>query len=609
MQTVQQGSLFSSPEKRTVVLCLLLVVVTLALYNSTSSHPFVNYDDDRYITDNLHVRAGLTWDSIHWAFTSFDEANWHPVTWLSHELDCQLFKLNPAGHHYTNVLLQALNVVLLFLVLQWATGFTWRSLMVALLFAVHPVNVESVAWVAERKNLLSMMFLLLALAAYGSYARKPGIRQYVLVAILFACGLMAKPMVITFPFILLLWDYWPLRRMEAEPGGKRHSFKALVVEKIPLFAMSAGSAVITMVAQSEGGAVRSAMEFPFSERMGNAVVAYGRYLLNLVWPVRLAPMYPHSENGLAVWQIALSTLVTGALTVLVIKYRTRRYLPVGWFWFLGTLIPMIGLVQVGVQAMADRYAYLPYIGLFIMICWGVAELAEQRQLSTQWLAAPAFIALIVLSLLTYRQLGFWKDNVTLWRHTLQVTSENFVAEDNLGGALLVDSRVDEAMIHFRRAVEINPGDPVSNLNLATYEQQLGNLQKSIALYQSVLRMTPDDRLHATVFSNLGSAYRHLHDYDRAKQNYDEALRLVPGTPQAWTGLGLIAQKMGDPQEAARDYSRAMEIQPTDVGYLLMAQALEKAGKAQEAADARNRAQQLSPDLKAAQKGADTLLGE
>jgi Tfp pilus assembly protein PilF len=591
-----------------VVLCLLLVVVTLALYNSTSSHPFVNYDDDRYITDNLHVRAGLTWDSVRWAFTSFDEANWHPLTWLSHELDCQLFKLNPAGHHYTNVLLQSVNVVLLFLVLEWATGFTWRSLLVALLFAVHPVNVESVAWVAERKNLLSMMFLLLGLAAYGRYVRRPHIKAYLPVAVLFACGLMAKPMVITFPFILLLWDYWPLQRMGVARAERRR-FASLALEKLPLFALCAGSAVITMLAQSEGGAVRSVREFPFADRLGNAVVAYARYLLDMVWPARLAPMYPYSAQGLAPWQVALAAALIAAITILVIRYRKHRYLPVGWFWFLGTLVPMIGLVQVGAQAMADRYAYLSFVGLFIIVCWGAADLSECQRVPKSWLAVATLAVLVCLSSLTYRQLSFWKDNVTLWQHTLNVTKQNFVAEDNLGGALLAEARVEPAMIHFRRAVQINPGDPVGNLNLAAYDQQHGKLQESITLYQGVLRMTPDYRLRATVFSNLGSAYRNLHQYDLAQQSYEQALQLVAGTPHAWIGLGLIAQKTGDLQAAANDYSRAMDVQPTDVGYLLLAQALAKSGKSQEADEARGRAQELSPHLNEAQKAADVLLNE
>lgn len=611
--TAKPEGLFASPKKRNLVLSLLLVVVTLALYNPVSGHPFVNYDDDRYVTDNPHVHSGLNWDSIRWAFTSFDESNWHPLTWVSHELDSQLFKLNPAGHHYTNGVLHAMNVVLLFLVLQWATGFTWRSLMVALLFAVHPVNVESVAWVAERKNLLSMAFFLLALAAYGRYTRKPTIRRYVRVFFLFACGLMAKPMVITLPFVLLLWDYWPLQRWgPTTPGDSEippRSIVQLIVEKIPLFALSAASAIITMRAQSQGGAVRSVGEFPFVARVGNAILAYGRYVMNLFWPVRLAPYYPHPENALPTWQVMLASLFLVVITGFVIAQRQRRYLLVGWLWFLGTLVPMIGLVQVGAQAMADRYAYLSYVGLFIMLCWAAADWASTRQIHQRWLAAAGAVVVISFAMLAHRQLKYWSDNITLWTHTLQVTTDNFVAEDNLGGALLQQYRTDEAIPHFRNAIKINPYDPVGNLNVAAYEQQHGKLLESIQLYQNVLRMTPDAKLRATTFSNLGSAYRNLRDYARAKQNYEAAVKLEPDTPHAWIGLGLLAQKNGDLNRAIEDYSRAMSIQPTDAGYLLLAQALEKAGRTQEAKAAYETAQRLSPDLKQAQLNAEQLLNE
>src|SRR5712692_8085899 len=311
--------LFATPGKRSVILSLVLVVATLALYNPVTRHPFVNYDDDRYVTDNPHVGAGLNWKTIVWAFRSTEASNWHPLTWLSHALDCQLFRLNPAGHHYTNVLLHAVNAVLLFLLLQQATGFTGRSLMVAALFALHPINVESVAWVSERKNLLSMLFFLLALGAYGWYARKPAVGRYVVVALLFACALMAKPMVITLPFALLLWDYWPLRRMgfadqefssgKASPGPlTRQRFSRLAWEKVPLLVLSAASAAITMKVQSAGGAVRSVIEVPLSARLGNAIVCYARYVGKAFWPSRLAPMYPHPEDSLKTWQVVAASL-------------------------------------------------------------------------------------------------------------------------------------------------------------------------------------------------------------------------------------------------------------------------------------------------------------
>lgn len=613
LQSRRVEDLFSSPEKRNLILCLLLVLLTLAVYNPVSHHPFVNYDDNLYITQNSHVRAGLSWSSVVWAFTTFDQANWHPLTWISHELDYQLFKLNPAGHHYSNVLLHCANAVLLFLVLRWATGFTWRSLMVAALFALHPVNVESVAWVAERKTLLSMFFFLFALAAYGRYARKPGAGRYLVVAAMFALGLMAKPMVITLPCVLLLWDYWPLGRMAGpeQRGGevKKRSLGWLLREKLPLFALSAASAVVTLRAQAQGGAVRSVREFSFSGRIANAVVAYGRYILHTFWPAGLAPMYPQPVHALPAWQIALAALFLAATTVAVIAAPRHGYLAVGWFWFLGTLVPMIGLVQVGEQAMADRYAYLPCLGLFLMAGWGAAETVQEQGINRRWLAAAAAVAVLSLAALTSRQISYWGNNVTLWRHTLEVTSDNFVAEDNLGGALLEEGRSEEAIAHFRRAMAINPNDPMSRLNVAAYEQQRGALQQAVADDQAMLGMTSDRGLRVTAYSNLGSAYRELHEYARSEESYQDALNLAPRTAQAWVGLGLAEQRRGDLLQAVADYRRAVSFAPTAVEYVLLEQAMEKAGHPVRAKAAEERAQSLSADLKQTEREAEQLLAQ
>jgi tetratricopeptide (TPR) repeat protein len=619
----ESTGLFASPGTRSVILCLLLVTATLVLYNPVIGHPFVNFDDDRYIVNNPHVQAGLSWHTIAWAFSSTEQANWHPLTWLSHALDCQLFHLNPAGHHYTNVLLHAVNAVFLFLLLQWTTGSTWRSMMVAALFALHPINVESVAWISERKNVLSMLFFLLALWSYGWYAGKPGVGRYLTVGLLFACGLMAKPMVITFPFVLLLWDYWPLRRMFPERGAISSASANqppalppapqplfwLVFEKLPLLTLSAGSALITMKAQREGGAVRSIMEYSFSVRLANAAVSYASYVGKAFWPWPLAPLYPHPGDSLPKWQIAAAALFLFVVTAWVVAARRQRYLAVGWFWFLGTLVPMIGLVQVGAAAMADRYAYLPYVGLFAMVCWGVAERAEKKHVRARGLAIPSFAALLALAVLTQRQLHYWSDNVTLWSHALQVTKQNFVAEDNLGGALIILGKFDEAMPHFEAAVQINPWDPVGNLNLATHEQQAGNLSQAVELYLKVVRMTPDDTLRANAFSNLGAAYRSLGDPKRAEASYAAALRLAPSNAHACIGLGLLALKAGDYSSAAGLFSRAIAVQPTDVGYLLLAQALRQGGRPSEAQVAYQQAQRISPDLSEAQKAADRMLGE
>jgi protein O-mannosyl-transferase len=521
---------FTSSRKQTLLLGLLLVIATVALYSRVNHFPFVNYDDGDYVTNNIHVQTGLDWDTVHWAFTTYAAANWHPLTWLSHALDCQLFDLSPAGPHDVNLLLHVLNMLLMFLVLQQATGFTGRSFMVAALFALHPINVESVVWISERKNLLSMFFLLLALGAYRWYARKPRIGSYAVVAALFALGLMAKPQVITLPFVLLLWDYWPLGRLsfgreKFVPAGSsaaifsEQKFSWLVVEKLPLLALSLASALITMNAQSTGGATSA---FALSARLENALVSYARYVIKAFWPTHLALFYPHPGASLHSWQVYGALLLLLAISALAVEGIRQRYLLMGWLWFLGTLVPMIGLMQVGTQAMADRYAYLSFIGLFIMICWGVADWTQEKHFPAAVLPTLSFLALAALTIVAYRQVGYWQDNVTLWSHALQVTDRNWLAENNLGRALQAQGRTDEAIPHFFKAAEIYPADPISNMNIGTYEQQHGNLQLAIEQYRKVVSITRNPELKVAALNSMGKAYRQLGDEERALECFSAA---------------------------------------------------------------------------------------
>lgn len=593
---------FASPRQRNLVLGLLLIVATLALYNPVSQHPFVNYDDDRYVTDNFHVRTGLHWETVRWAFTSYDEANWHPLTWLSHALDCQLFGLNPAGPHYVNVLLHAANAVLLFWILCTATDAAGRSWMVAALFALHPINVESIAWIAERKNVLSMMFFLLALLAYGHYAKRPSAARYFAVIALFACGLMAKPMIITFPFILLLWDYWPLNRTDCA-----RSFFWLVIEKAPLMLLSAASAIVTLKAQKAGEAIGSVVQYPMAVRLENVVASYVRYMAKAFWPVYLAPMYPLRQGSLKAPLVAASAIMLLPITAVVILQRRRRYLLIGWLWFLGSLVPMIGLVQVGSQSMADRYAYLPFIGLFLIACWGVADWASQWRLPQSCVAAVAALCLLSLSLLTHRQLGYWADNITLWSHSLKVAQDSFIAEDNLGGALLKAGRTDEAIVHFRRAAAIEPSDAMSHLNLAADEQRHGHPSQAIAQFGQVIEATDDVRLRASAYTDLGYCYRQTGDRARAMQSFQQATSLRPGAFRAWVGLGLLAHDSGNEAEATDDYLRSLSIQPWDLAYFLLAQALEKSGRAAESQAALQEAKRLSTNFDQLQQVGNQLL--
>ncbi len=640
--------MFRFPGQRKLVLGLLLVVVTLALYNPVSRNGFVNFDDDRYVTDNPQVRAGIRWSTISWAFTSLDQANWHPLTWLSHALDCQLFHLNPTGHHYTSLLLHAMNALLLFLILQWFTGYTARSLMVAALFAVHPLNVESVAWVAERKNVLCMLFFLLALAAYGWYVRRPGIVRYLGVAILFGMGLMSKPMVITLPLVLLLLDYWPLGRLgwgrasspvhvgtaalgcraeqssavscsHAEPrfakGANSQPLTTLCLEKLPLLALSAGSAIITMIAQRRGGAVLWRATHHHLLRFENVMVCYVLYIKKAIWPSHLSALYPY-PHALPAWLVAASTLLLLAVTCAVLKYREHRYLLVGWFWYLGTMVPMIGLIQVGNQAMADRYGYLPLIGLFVMIVWASAEWAGAHHLSEKFLAAAGIAILLALSAVTHRQLSYWHDDFTLWAHALAVVPNNYVAENNFANALASQGRYDDAITHFRAAAALEPGDPVSQLNLGIYAQEHGDLQQAAARYDLVLRLATDDQIRASAYANLGTVYFALHDYARAQQNFDSAIKLKFTFPVALLDLGLIAQKTAQTTAQKNDWNRAADyfaqfvaVDPSDVGYLLLAHALHQAEHHEDANRAYQQAVRLSTDIDQAQRRAAQLAAQ
>jgi len=593
---------------------LLLMLLPLLLYNPVVHNSFVNYDDLGYITGNKHVQAGLTGDTIRWAFTSQELANWHPLTWLSHALDSQLFHLNPIGHHYTNVFLHGLAGVLLFLFLQMATGFTSRSFVVAALFAVHPINVESVAWASERKNVLCTVFFFAGLLAYRWYVDHPTLGRYVSVAISFSLALMSKPLAVTFPCVLLLLDYWPLNRTTLLPGSRSESkssayqslpFSRLVLEKLPLFALSAASAVITMIAQKGGGALRD--EYGFSARVANATVAYTRYLGKAIWPSHLAALYPFPRTGLPSWEVLLSGLLLIAITVGCIALKQYKYLAVGWFWFLGTMVPMIGLVQVGEQALADRYAYIPFIGLFLAVIWAIADWSASKRIGHTLETVAVIAALAGFCVVTTVQVSYWHDTTSLWSHALAVTNNNFVAHDNLGAELIKYGKVPEARDQFLAAIAINPRDAFSQINVGVCEKKLGNTNGAIEHYNAALRLAKDPMLRATALSNLGSLYRMNGDYSAAREHYIAALALKPESATAIFGLGLVAQRAGNFSEAAGYYAKAVGSEPSDVGYLLLAQALEKSGRTQEATKATQLAQQLSPNLGSAQQAVHDLL--
>jgi protein O-mannosyl-transferase len=537
---------------------LVLLLVTVALYYPVHNHPFTNYDDRDYVNENPMVQRGLTPSMIHWAFTSYYAENWHPLTWLSHALDCQLFGLNPAGPHDVNLLLHAVDAVLLFWVLLRATGFAGRSFMVAALFALHPMNVESVAWIAERKNVLSMLFFVLALGAYQWYASTPASAKtalagdpgnaarsragrYGVVAGLYALGLMAKPQVITLPFVLLLWDYWPLGRLAirhspfasrqngaSEISGEKRIANSeqrlwwLLLEKVPLLLLAAASALVTLKAQH-----RARSWFPRPYRVGNAVLSYGLYLKKAIWPTRMAVLYPHPGWSLQWSRVVIAGVVLLAITVMVIVGHRHRYLPVGWFWFLGTLVPMIGIMQVGLQAMADRYAYISFIGLFLMICWGAAELAQRWDAPGALLPAVSVVCLLLLAGVARHQLSYWETDEALWAHTLEVTGPtNWMAESQYGSALAMKGNVAEGIRHLQNALAINPDDANSNMGIAIYELSQGDFRNSVLHYEKALSdkgLRNSFRAHGYV--GLAKAYRALGETEKSREAMQEAAQL------------------------------------------------------------------------------------
>jgi protein O-mannosyl-transferase len=540
-----------------------LAVATLAVYGQVIRHQFINLDDDLYIRDNPMVIGGLTLKGIGWAFTTFHAANWHPLTWLSHMVDSQLFGLNAGGHLFVNALIHVSNTLLLFFFLKRITGASWRSAIVAALFALHPLHVESVAWAAERKDTLSTFFGLLCLLAYARYVEKPSRKKYALVAVWLALGLMAKPMLMTWPFVLLLLDYWPLRRLEWQPADGISRFarawRPLIREKLPLFCLVAASMVVTYIAQSQGGAVRGFVDAPLTLRLSNALLSYGKYLLLTVWPTGLGVYYPFSPTGVLTWQLAAALVLVAAMTAIALREASKRaYLITGWLWFLGTLVPVIGLVQVGGQAMADRYCYIPSIGLFVAIVFGLTDLAIAWRIGRASIAVVSLAVLLPLGSLTALQIGRWRDSITLFEHTLSVTSDNLVVHYNLGHVLGQEKRYDEAVPHFIEALRIKPDffDALINMGVTLLEQ--GKTAEAISYYHRALDVEPGS---AKAHMQLALALVKQEKGDDALRQFFKAMELAPNDPDIRTNLGLMLARQGDLAEATSQLNEALRLKP------------------------------------------------
>jgi protein O-mannosyl-transferase len=517
--------------EKPLLLAALLLLATLLLYSPVAHHSFLRFDDGAYVTDNPHVNTGLTASNTLWAFTAFHEANWHPVTWISHMADCQLFGLNSGSHHLVNVLLHAANVLLLFFLLQRATGAVWRSFLVCALFAVHPLNVETVAWVAQRKTLLCTLFSLLTVAAYGWYVRRPGWARYLLVVSAFALALMSKAMAVSLPFVLLLFDYWPLRRYE--DLATRRRWIRLTLEKLPLLAMSLASSVVTMVAQRSGGTVAEISALPFYVRLENAIVSYVAYIGKMLWPASLAVFYPHAQHALPPLEVLGFAAILIAITLAVLCLHRLRYLVTGWLFFLITLVPVIGFVQVGRQAMADRYAYIPCIGLFIVIAWGLGQLADANPSMRLIPAVAALLLVVSYGAAAANYLQYWQNGVTLFtRASAMNKTPDPVIEEALADALLSSGRLDDAFQHYRETCVLRPDYPVCHYNMAEILFTRHQLQDALEQYQLALSLTHSQDMAISSLTNSGEILFELGDYQTAQMRVAAALQIDPNNSAA-----------------------------------------------------------------------------
>ena len=565
-----------APDKRansrvtSILVCLGLVAVTWAVFGQTLAHDFVNFDDHVYVYENPLVVRGLSIEGIIGAFAHTHALNWHPLTTLSHMLDCQLYGLKAGGHHLTNIILHTISVLLLFLMLKQITGALWQSAFVAALFAIHPLHVESVAWIAERKDVLSAVFFMLTLAAYARYARAPSTPRYLLVALLFACGLMSKPMLVTLPFVLLLLDNWPLGRLGGQKSEIGSRLRRLITEKVPLFALSALSCAATLLTQRQGPIAID--QLPFLWRLNNTFVSYVIYIWQMLWPARLAVFYPHPNDRLSLVEItvAIAFLVGVSLLVIYLR-RTKPYLVTGWFWYLGMLVPVLGLVQVGEQAHADRYTYLPQIGLYIMIAWTVGDLhlASRSRGHRALVGVAAALVIVSLSGRATVQASYWKNSETLWNHTLAVTGENDVAHNNLGFLFLRRGELDKAISEFQAALDIRSRNTETHYSLgaALIQNNLGNAfarkqlwDEAIDHLQEAVRLRPD---YADAYFNLGSVFFQQGRIDEAIAQWQKALAIRPTDAEAHRNLASALRKQGNVKGAIAEYEQALNITPED----------------------------------------------
>ena len=561
----------------TPLICVILALVTFFTFWHVQQNNFVNYDDPDYVTENVMVQKGLTGESVVWAFRANHASNWHPLTWMSHMMDCQMYGENPVGHHRTSLFLHAVNAVLLFLVLKKMTGAIWRSAVVAALFALHPMRVESVAWVSERKDVLSGFFWLLTMLFYARYTEtraqnRAASVNYALTLVCFALGLMSKPMLVTLPCVLLLLDIWPLNRSKILSSSAAKSFKGvpttrsfsmseLLIEKVPFAVLTLIFSIVTVWAQKSGGSVRTLTDLPMASRINNALVSYIRYIEKSLWPDGLAVFYPLPEAWPG-WAVIGALLFIGVITFCAFKFAKHLpYISMGWFWFLGTMVPVIGIVQVGIQSMADRYTYIPMIGVYIVVAWGVYQLMQKVPNARIILAAASAVVLGACIIVTRSQIVFWRDSEILFRHALAVTKDNYTAHQNLGILLAKQNKLDEAKQHFEAGLKIYPNVAESHHNMGNILLNLGQPDLALSEYLEAIRLKPD---YDASYMNLGLLSVKQGRFKDAAGYYSKAVELKPEDCVAHYNLGTAYFELGQLADAETQYTKAISLQPAHV---------------------------------------------
>ena len=636
------------------LICILLALSTFLVYFQVLNHEFVDFDDNIYVIDNKHIKAGFNPKSITWAFTTSYASNWHPLTWLSHMLDYRLFGLNPRGHHLTNLIFHMVNSILLFILFMRMTNALWHSAFIAALFALHPLHVESVAWVAERKDLLCAFFWVLTLLFYINYSKAPSLKRYIIVFLLYLLGLMSKPMILTLPFLLLLLDYWPLGKFRrvGSTGNSSHTlsifkiqgysqipFLPILLEKIPFIFLSIFSSIVTYFAQKQGGAVSPFDLLPLKVRIYNALVSYISYIGKIFWPQKLAAFYPLPVH-LPTWKVLVAGLLLSLISLLVVLLLRRLpYLAVGWFWYMGTLLPVIGLVQVGNQAMADRYTYIPIIGLFIVITWSISDLSQKLLNRKVLLGLLAAVLFPVLMALTWFQVSVWKNSMTLFKHMAHVTENNYLAYDaiglvlygkgetdkamanyikalrvkpgyvnsmnNLANVFVKRKRFDEAITYYSRALEIKPDFSEAHINLGIALAEMGKLKEAIPHYHEAIRIQPDN---AVAYFNLALDLRKLGQHEKAILYFKEAVKNKPDYSDANANLAEALFEMARFDEAIYYFYKALEIKPNDANaHYNLGVAFDRQGKLNEAINHYREALRLNPEFTMAKKNLEEIL--